>query len=37
MKKFHDDEYEKCDAILEIAARFIPQVKQIYFLTEYDW
>ena len=26
MKKFHDDDYEKCDAVLEIAARFIHQV-----------
>ena len=35
MKKFHDDEYEKCDAILEIAARFITQVSPLFIQTAY--
>ncbi len=26
MKKFHDDDYAKCDCILEICARFLKTV-----------
>ena len=28
MKKFHDDDYAKCDCILEICARFLKTVKE---------
>ncbi|KAK8805154.1 hypothetical protein WA588_000097, partial [Blastocystis sp. NMH] len=34
MKKFHDDDYEKCDAVLEIAARFIHQKQRFDEMVE---
>ena len=26
LKKFHDDDYEKCDCVLEIGARYLHKV-----------